>query len=266
MATVLPFDHAESRRRRDHSARAQAGRKLIREEWRPVIDEMIWDKKFLRADQWFADALTAFPSSTTSGYLWASQTTLAEKMGASVSTVERCVRRFKNAGLLEVRRRGTGRSAIYILCVEGEPLFPNSKRQESKRKTRPDPSRLTVQDPSRMTDQTPPDPSRMTDKSCKSTDSCKAESEQRPPPPPEYAARPQGRPTKRATVQAAYNSIVDRLGDGDVAQGWTLFGALDDLDRSHLERLERDGIGIDDALLNEYRLAAVRRLGKAGAS
>jgi hypothetical protein len=184
-------------------------------------------------------------------------------LGTSVRTAERCVRRFKDAGLLEVRRRGTGRSAIYVLCIDGEPLFPNSRHPPKKRKTLPDPTRMADQDPTKESGQIAPDPTWMADESLESYESCEAESKQRPPPPPSSASRLQGQSNKRTSGQALQNKIVQRLGNGDTAQGWLLFGALDELDRKHLEQLEREGVGIDDALLHEYRITAAKWLDRS---
>jgi hypothetical protein len=267
MADVLPFNQNESRRRRDQSEKAKAGRKLLAE-WRRVVEDAIRSKRLIATDGRTADALMNFKSSTMSGYLWAAQATLGEKLGASVSTVDRSWRRLKRAGFLDVRKRGTGRSAICVFCIDGEPIFVGAKLLKIKAsdpasvqgQDHSNPASVQGLDPASVQGQAISDPARMTYESYKSSESYKAESEQRPPPPPAYAARPQGQPRKRASVQAVQNQLVQRLGNGDVEQGWLLFDALDELDRKQLERLMHDGGSIDDALLNEYRMAAAKRL------
>ncbi len=267
MADVLAFDQKESRRLRDQSERTKAGRKCLAE-WRRQVEDAIRNKRLIAVDGRIADALMNFPSATSSGYLWAAQATLGENLGISVSTVDRSWRRMKRAGLLEVRKRGAGRSAICVFCTDGAPLFAAAKLSKKKA---PDPASVQglvpsdpafVQglDPASLQGLTPSDPAGMTYKSYKSYESNKAEPGQRPPPPPAYASSPQRLPSKRASGQAVQNLLVQRFGNGDVEQGWLLFGALDELDRKQLERLMLDASDIDDALLNEYRLAAAKRL------
>jgi hypothetical protein len=69
-----------------------------------------------------ARALENFPSANQ-GYCFAGQDTLGKRVGRSGRRVRESLKRLCDAGLLDSRRRGPGRTAIWTFCIDGVPLF-----------------------------------------------------------------------------------------------------------------------------------------------
>jgi hypothetical protein len=121
MGNILAFDQAERGRRVNGSAAAKAGRKKVAQ-WHDHVDGLRKQHLLLPVYCVVARGLTNFPSATLSGYVWASQPTLAASISVSLRTISRAVTALKNEAALIVLQRGNGRSARYVFCIDGIPI------------------------------------------------------------------------------------------------------------------------------------------------
>jgi hypothetical protein len=268
MANVLPFDHAESRRRRDHSERAKDGRKKLAC-WRRAVEEKIRCGALTDFDGRLADALMAYPSSVLSGYLWPSQETLASSLRKHTSTIGRGIARLKRAGLIDVQQCGNGRSARCSFCIDNQLLMQADARALGAHRRAPGAhgraplgsasAKMRGLAPAKLPELMGSASAEMRDESYKQTESYNGESS---PPPPTTAGLVGGQrqPSTRASIQTLHNKIVHRLGNGDIALGWRLMMTIKPSELHHLVECERAGAGIDEEFLTKCRADAINRL------
>jgi hypothetical protein len=121
MGNILAFDQVERSRRVNGSAAAKAGRKKIAQ-WLDHIEGLRKQRLLLPVYCVVARGLTNFPSATLSGYVWASQPTLAASIAVSPRTISRAINSLKTEAALIVIQRGNGRSARYVFCIDGMPV------------------------------------------------------------------------------------------------------------------------------------------------
>ena len=67
------------------------------------------------------DELTKFPSANEF-YVFPSQRTIGERMGVSERTARRLFADLKGAKLIAPKRRGLGKTSIWVFCIDGLPL------------------------------------------------------------------------------------------------------------------------------------------------
>jgi hypothetical protein len=285
MGEVLEF----AARSEDLSAESKrVGRKRLAV-WLRAVDAKIEARELISFDARLARALTKFPSSTLEGHCWVGQARLSRSLACSGRTAQRSLARLKCSGLLLISQRGAGRTARYIFCVDATPVFPGLKRfavlcnpkdiaarGEGVEPSAPcpsDPSTLAGQAPPDVASQDPPDVARLTQSaspkmakesskelqtdSFQTTTNLYQSSLQ-----PKTAAtsaigeRKQATDEDKPSIQVIQNAIVNKLGKGDIAQGWLLFGDLPVTAQAELEALERRDALTDVAL--SVCLAAAR--------
>lgn len=261
MGEVLKF----AARAEDLTAESKrVGRKRLAV-WLRSVDAKIEARELISLDARMARVLTKFPSATLEGHIWAGQTRLSRSLTCSSRTAERSLARLKRSGLLLVRQRGAGRTARYIFCIDAKPLFPGLEhlaalctpsdvaasgpsaqpQTAANAAAKGGPPNLARQAPTDVAGLAPSAPTKMAGDSTKELelDSFQMTTSLRP----KVAAASAVGDRKRATdegkpgIQVIQNAIVSKLGRGDVAQGWIVFGDLPIPIRAELEARERGG-------------------------
>lgn len=171
-------------------------------------------------------------------------------------------RSSKTARFLETQRRGRGRTNRYSICVDGVRVFAPIKPDDTTFLSCPDATSVSHHKPDDTTFLSYESYSNYSQSI--SDESCVDEQQQQSPgiatanrgnvcgcvqakPSATTAPKPDRRP-----LQDVQNKLVSRLGLGDIASGWEIFGSLDGYARQELESLERDG-ALTDEEVEEYR-------------
>ena len=151
-------------------------RKVVRG-WCDDVKAKIKAGELQAIDYLLAEALTNFPSADR-GFCWAGQKRLADTIGRQVRSVQSAMKRFRSAGLLRVKQGAPGKTARWILCRDGRPIFGGEALK--------DPQNF-ASDPQKIAGL---DPQKSADKPSKQEHPCKQEPPPRPPAADEPAAMP----------------------------------------------------------------------------
>ena len=190
------------------------------------------------------------------GVCWPSQETLANDTEQSVDTVQRNAKKLAAAGLVTIERRerkgGRWPKLVYILPLPKEEVTgpQNAARSEASTPVDNSPHRAA---PHTITG---PHQSRSPGRIAVRHEYLNNNHSEKPP--SSSAAVTTPREAKRTGEQksnrteAVQHRLAERLGKGDVAQGWLLFGCLTENEQISLTNHERQG-RLDDADLDMIR-------------
>jgi hypothetical protein len=90
--------------------------------WLKCVDEMCRDRQLQDFEHRLACIIAGLPSANV-GRCWPGQAWLAAQAGRCERTIRSSLGRFARVGLLKVERGGQGRTSVYVLCIDGKPLF-----------------------------------------------------------------------------------------------------------------------------------------------
>jgi len=119
----------------DRLSRAEARRRArpLNRQWLGAIDQHITEgkaPKLLHVDYRMAKELTNYPSANE-GRCYAGQKRLGAKIGVAERTARGSLARLRAAAFLSTKRGGPGRTASWIFCINGRPIFGASDRQSA---------------------------------------------------------------------------------------------------------------------------------------
>ena len=115
---------------RDAKKSLEEARKRARpvlKRWLQQVKDCTVKRSIKPIDYMMAEHLTDYPSANE-GRCYAGQKRLGAKIGCCDRTARRSLRRLCDAGLLDSKRGGPGRTASWRFCVDGKPIFGGAER------------------------------------------------------------------------------------------------------------------------------------------
>jgi hypothetical protein len=228
--------------------------------WLREIEAAVADGRLIAIDFLFAKEMTRCGPSANAGFCYAGQIRLGGAVGRCDRTARRSLQRLCAGKFLSGRRGGTERrTASWTFCIDGTPIFDQVVSGLTGHSCPIKPDIRVLSDRTKMSAKlTEDNNTHIEPTKTKPTTTTTTIAPPSAAPDRKRSGEEGSKPKRRGDIQQVQNELVSRLGRGDVAQGWVVFGELPIDVRRALETMQADG-ELTDQLLADFLARVVEQ-------